>query len=409
MDIFLVGGAVRDRLLGLPVRERDWVVVGATPDELTRQGFKPVGKDFPVFLHPDTGEEYALARQERKTGHGYGGFEFTTSSDISLEDDLLRRDLTVNAIAEDGEGNIIDPFNGQQDLQERILRHVSPAFREDPLRVLRVARFAARFHSLGFAIHPQTMDLMKEIVRDGEINHLVAERVWQEVYKALKGPDPAVFLEVLRSCGALEILLPEVDKLFGVPQRKDYHPEVDTGVHTLMALEQACKLSPDPLLRFCVLVHDLGKGETPEDILPRHIGHEQRSLPLIHRLCERMGVPNDFRKHALVLAEHHTLCHKVKDLRAKTLYKVLKACNAFHHPDALEIFLLGCEADARGRTGMENDPYPQTETFRKALQAAQTISASEIMEQENLGGEKLGNALKQRQIQAIAEHLGIKP
>ncbi len=400
MQIYLVGGAVRDALLKLPVHERDWLVVGATPDDMLAKQFTPVGKDFPVFLHPETKEEYALARTERKSGHGYKGFVFYASPDVTIEEDLKRRDLTINAIAQSISGEIIDPFNGRRDLENKVLRHVSDAFSEDPLRLLRVARFAARFHHLGFTVAHETLLLMQNIVKAGEAEHLVAERVWQEIRKALNEKNPEVFFEVLRACGALAIIIPELDKLFGVPQRKDYHPEVDTGIHALMSLQQAALLSTDDRIRFAALVHDLGKALTPSNVLPQHIGHEKRSLPIIKQLCKRLTVPNDYRDLSLIAAEFHTHCHKSAELNASTIHKVLKACGAFHDPKKLEQFLLVCEADARGRTGLEKRAYPQTERFRKALQACNTIKAS-TLQAEGFEGSSLGEELNKRQIAAI--------
>jgi tRNA nucleotidyltransferase (CCA-adding enzyme) len=400
MQIYLVGGAVRDTLLKLPVHERDWLVTGATPEEMLAKGFSAVGKDFPVFLHPDTHEEYALARTERKSGHGYRGFTFHTSPDIPVTEDLQRRDLTINAMAEDEHGNLIDPFNGRGDLEKKILRHVSATFAEDPLRVLRVARFAARFHHLGFRVAQETLTLMKQLVTNGEVAHLVPERVWQEIRKSLGEKNPQVFIEVLRECGALAVLLPEIEHLFGVPQRKDYHPEVDTGLHTLLSLQQAARLTSDERVRFATLVHDLGKAETPTEILPHHIGHEKRSLPLIRQLCQRLNVPNDYRDLALLAAEFHTHCHKSGELNAGTVHKVLKACRAFQDSHRLEQFLLVCEADARGRTGWEDKPYPQTGRFRQALQACQGVSA-EALQAAGFEGQGLGRELEARQIAAI--------
>lgn len=402
MQIYLVGGAVRDGLLGLAIHERDWLVVGATPEEMTAQGFVAVGKDFPVFLHPETKEEYALARTERKSGHGYKGFTFHTSPDITIEDDLRRRDLTINAMARDKNGELIDPFNGQRDLREKKLRHVSDAFGEDPLRILRVARFAARFHQLGFHIAEETMALMRAMVENGEADFLVAERVWQEFQRALEENHPEIFIDVLRQCGALAVIMPEIDELFGIPQRKDYHPEVDTGIHALLSLQQAALLSTDARVRFAALVHDLGKAKTPADILPRHIGHEVRSLPLIRQLCKRLSIPNEYRDLALIAAEYHTHCHKSGELNASTVFKVLKACGAFQDAQRLERFLLVCEADARGRTGLETNPYPQTERFRSGLRAAQTIKAS-ALQAEGFEGATLGAELEKRQIAAIEQ------
>lgn len=402
MQTYLVGGAVRDGLLGLAIHERDWLVVGATPEEMTTQGFVPVGKDFPVFLHPETKEEYALARTERKSGHGYKGFTFHTSPGITIEDDLRRRDITINAMARDEQGELIDPFNGQRDLREKRLRHVSDAFGEDPLRILRVARFAARFHHLGFNIAEETMALMRSMVDNEEANFLVAERVWQEFHRALEEKNPEIFIDVLRQCGALAVIMPEIDQLFGIPQRKDYHPEVDTGIHALLSLQQAALLSPDTRVRFAALVHDLGKAKTPVDILPRHIGHEARSLPLIKQFCKRLSIPNEYRDLALIAAEYHTHCHKSGELNANTVFKVLKACGAFQDAQRLERFLLVCEADARGRTGLEANPYPQTERFRMALRTAQNIKAS-ALQAEGFEGAALGAELEKRQIAAIEQ------
>lgn len=400
MQVFLVGGAVRDALLGLPARERDWLVVGATPEQMLARGYTPVGKDFPVFLHPQTREEYALARTERKSGRGYGGFQFDTSPDISVEQDLYRRDLTINAMAQDATGQVIDPYGGQRDLQQKILRHVSPAFIEDPLRVLRVARFAARYHPLGFRVAEETLALMRHIHEAGELQFLVAERVWQEIEKAILENCPAVFIETLRSCGALVTLLPEVDRLFGVPQRAEYHPEVDSGIHALLSLQQAAHLSNEGAVRFAALVHDVGKGSTPPAEWPAHIAHEKRSLLLIRQLCQRLPVPHPWRDLALLAAEFHTHCHRAAELRAETLHKVIKACRALHHPERLEQFLLVCEADARGRTGLEQRDYPQPQRFRAALAACRSVSATALAA-EGYEGARLGKELEQRQIEAI--------
>jgi len=406
MEIYRVGGYVRDKLLHYPCDETDWVVVGAHPQQLLDQGFKQVGKDFPVFLHPQSGEEYALARTERKTAPGYKGFDFNATPDVTLEDDLFRRDLTINAMAEDQEGKIIDPYGGQKDLENKILRHVSSAFTEDPVRILRLARFAARYHHLGFSVANETIEMMQSMVANGEVDHLVAERVWQELKKALNEKNPHVFFQVLRDCTALERIMPEINNLFGVPQRKDYHPEVDTGVHTLMALQQASILSTDDKVRFATLVHDLGKAETPEDILPRHIGHEKRSLPLVKHFCQRLSVPNEYRDLALIVAEFHTHCHRSKELKPETVHRVLKKTGALKHKgkqvNPLEQFLLCCEADARGRTGLEEKPYPQTQRFRRALKACQTIKNQEIID-EGFEGPALGEEIARRQIEAIRQ------
>lgn len=399
MKIYLVGGAVRDQLLGYPSTENDWVVVGTSPHELETLGYTPVGKDFPVFLHPHTREEYALARTERKNGHGYGGFTFYCGTEVTLEDDLRRRDLTINAMAEDEAGNIIDPYGGQRDLHARLLRHVAPAFSEDPLRILRVARFAARYQHLGFTVADETLALMRDIVVAGEIEHLVRERIWKETERALGERSPEIFIQVLRDCGALARLMPEVDALFGVPQTALHHPEIDTGIHTLMSLQQACKLSAVTAVRFATLVHDLGKGQTPPQEWPRHIAHESRSLPLVKKLCERIAAPREYRELALLVAELHTHSHRALELKPTTLLKLLKQVDAFRRPERWEHFLLCCEADARGRTGFEEREYPQADYLREALAACQAIDVSAIAAQ-GFTGQNFGNELdRQRLIQ----------
>jgi tRNA nucleotidyltransferase (CCA-adding enzyme) len=401
MKVYEVGGAVRDALLGLPVKERDWVVVGASPEELAAQGYRRVGKDFPVFLHPKTGEEYALARTERKTGPGYTGFAFDTASSVTLEEDLKRRDLTINAIARRADGEIVDPWSGRADLAARVLRHVSPSFREDPLRVLRVARFAARFAPLGFNVAPETLALMKEIVASGEMEALRAERVWQETVKALGTERPDVYFSTLRDCGALRRVFPEVDALFGVPQPERWHPEIDTGVHTLMALRMAATLSPSETVRFAVLTHDLGKGTTPSEMLPRHVGHEQRSEDLLLALCSRLPVPNRFRDLALLVARHHGVVHKATELKAQTVLKIIMAADGIRQPARFEEFLLACEADARGRKGLEERAYPQAEQWRIALRAARGVDASKVRAERHVDGEALGKALHDERLAAI--------
>lgn len=402
MKTYLVGGAVRDRLLGLAVEERDWVVVGSSPKEMQDAGYRAVGNDFPVFIHPRSGEEYALARTERKTGRGHGDFQFHTSVEVTLEEDLLRRDLTINAIAEDDRGNLIDPYHGQQDIADRVLRHVSAAFVEDPLRVLRVARFAARFRHLGFSIADETLQLMRQIVTTGGLDHLSAERVWQETLKGLSEGSPRTYIEVLRSCGALVVLLPEVEKLFGVPQRADYHPEVDTGIHTLMALDKAVELSAAPEVRYAVLVHDLGKGITPDHILPRHIGHEEGGVPLVKAVSKRLRVPNRFIKLAVVVTRYHLLCHKVATLRPTTVLKILKGLDVFRNPDVLEPFLLACEADARGRTNFEQAPYPAAQWLRTLVNELAAVSVQQFID-EGFTGAALGAAIDQRRTDMIAD------
>jgi tRNA nucleotidyltransferase (CCA-adding enzyme) len=402
MQIYRVGGAVRDRLLNYPSSENDWVVVGASPQALIDRGYRPVGRDFPVFIHPQSGEEYALARTERKSGHGYGGFTFYTASNVTLTEDLQRRDLTINAIAEDSEGRLIDPYNGQRDLDDKILRHVSDAFLEDPLRVLRTARFAARYHHLGFSIASETMDAMRVLVDSGEMEHLVAERVWRETQRALGEQTPQVYFQTLRDCGALACILPEVDRLFGVAQRPDFHPEIDTGVHTMMALEQAAKLSDDCSVRFAVLVHDVGKGMTPADVLPRHTGHEARGLPLVKTLCERLKVPNEYRKLALVVTEYHLQCHRAADLKVETLLNLLRGAGALKSSAKLEPFLLSCEADARGRLGLENRHYSSPNYLRRAQSALATVSIADLVS-SGAAGDEIGRQLHDRQIARLTE------
>jgi tRNA nucleotidyltransferase (CCA-adding enzyme) len=401
MQIYLVGGAVRDRLLNLPVKERDWVVVGATPDELRAQGYRQVGKDFPVFIHPDSGEEYALARTERKSGRGYYGFEVHAAPDVTLEDDLRRRDLTINAIAETVDGETVDPYGGRRDMEARVLRHVSPAFEEDPLRVLRVARFAARFAVLGFRIAPETLALMRRMAATGELDTLVSERVWQETRRALETVSPAVYFEVLRECGALKIVFPEIDALFGVPQPPKYHPEIDCGVHTLMVVEQAAQLSDDLAVRFGALVHDLGKADTPPEILPSHHGHEERGVERVRSLCARLRIPVELRELGELVARYHLHCHRADQLRPETLLKLLEGADAFRRPERFEQFLLVCEADARGRKGFEDRPYPQPNYLRGALRAAQAIQGRELAAQ-GLSGAALGEMLHQARQQVLA-------
>ncbi|MEM1113709.1 MAG: multifunctional CCA addition/repair protein [Pseudomonadota bacterium] len=400
LECYLVGGAVRDQLLNLPIGERDWVVVGATPDDLLKRGFRQVGRDFPVFLHPATGEEYALARTERKHGHGHTGFDVYCDPGVTLQEDLLRRDLTVNAMAKSATGDLIDPYGGRSDLSARRLRHVSAAFIEDPLRVLRVARFAARFSALGFEVADETLALMGEISRQGELNYLSPERVWVELEKALATQAPGAFLETLRHCGALAALMPELDALWGVPQSARYHPEIDTGVHTLMTLEQAVHLSNSTAVRFAVLVHDLGKAATPADELPRHIGHEQRGLPLVRALCERLRVPNYPRDLALVVCEQHLNCHRATELRGTTVLKLLRKTGALRQPERFDDFLLACEADARGRLGSESEDYPQADYLRGALALVQGISAADF-DGQGVSGKALGDAIAAEQVRQL--------
>jgi len=401
METYLVGGAVRDQLLGKNVQDRDWLVIGSTPEEMISLGYVRVGKDFPVFLHPETKEEYALARTERKSGKGYTGFEVDAGPEVTIEEDLARRDLTVNAIAMNNNGEIIDPYHGVQDLTQRVLRHVTDAFSEDPLRVLRVARFKARFHSLGFRIAPDTLKLMSEIANSGELTELADERVWVEIKKSLMEEAPAEFFVVLKECGALKILLPEVDNLFGVEQREEYHPEIDTGVHTMMVLEQAAKMKADAEVRFSALVHDLGKADTPPEILPRHIGHEHKSVKRVNQVCRRLKVPKNYQDLAVLVAKYHTQCHQAFSLKASTVLKLLESVDAFRRPERLVQFLQACKADALGRKGFENNEYPQSEYLLKAFNVSNAISAKPIIESGTTGPE-VGIALKRKRTQAIA-------
>ena len=402
MQIYLVGGAVRDEQLGVPYSERDWCVVGATPEAMLALGYRQVGKDFPVFLHPDTKEEYALARKERKTAAGYHGFAFDFSPDVSLEEDLLRRDLTINAIAQDADGKLIDPSGGLDDIRNRQLRHVSDAFAEDPVRILRVAKFAARYHQLDFRIAPETLRLMRNMVDNGEVDALVPDRVWKETEEALRGRDMRTYFEVLRECGALAVLFPEVETLFGVPQPEQWHPEIDTGIHVMMVLDQAEAISADLEVRFAALTHDLGKGTTPRHQLPGHAGHETRGLALIRQLAERLRVPRACRDLALLVAEFHTHCHRALQLRAKTLLKVLERSDAFRRPDRFEQFLLACEADARGRKGLEQRPYPQADYLRGAFSAAAAVDAGAIA--KNHANDKIQKAIRRARLAALRDY-----
>ena len=408
MKVYLVGGAVRDKLLGLPVQDRDWVVVGATPEDMLRLGYAPVGKDFPVFLHPQSKEEYALARTERKTAPGYKGFAVHAAPDVTLEDDLRRRDLTINAMAESTEGELIDPFGGQGDLRHGLLRHVSPAFIEDPVRILRAARFAARFAPRGFRVADETRELMCSMVERGEIDALVPERVWQELERALGEDAPQVFFEELRACGALTRLFPEIDRLWGVPQPEKHHPEVDTGVHVMLVLQESARLSRDKRVRFAALMHDLGKGTTPQEQWPQHIGHEERGVALIEILCRRFAVPNEYRDLAVLVSRYHTHFHRAAELRASTLLKTLEALDAFRRPERLEQFLLACEADSRGRPGYEFREVPQSEIIRAGLRAASAITAQPFVER-GLSGKAVGEAVQRERIAAIAHARGVTP
>jgi len=400
MKIYRVGGAVRDALLGLPVQDTDWVVVGGTPEEMAARGFRPVGKDFPVFLHPDTHEEYALARTERKTARGYKGFSVYAAPDVTLEQDLLRRDFTVNAMAQDDAGKLIDPYGGMDDLKAGILRHVSEAFAEDPVRILRAARFVARF---GFTIAPETLALMHAMVDNGEVDALVPERVWQELARGMMEDKPSLFFTTLRACGALHKILPEVDALFGVPQPAQYHPEIDCGLHTMLVLDAAADAGATLEVRFAALTHDLGKGTTPPDILPRHIGHEARSVDLLKGVCQRLRVPGECRDLGLLVARYHGNVHRAKQLRADTIVRLLHDCDAWRRPQRFEQLLQACAADARGRTGHEHDAYPQADYLLQALRAAQAVNAGEIAQQA-IDGVTIAERVRHARVAAV-EHV----
>lgn len=399
MKTYLVGGAVRDQLLGISPGERDWVVVGATPEQMLAENFQPVGKDFPVFLHPQTHEEYALARTERKTAPGYHGFQFHAAADVTLEQDLLRRDLTVNAMAMDERGELIDPYGGQQDLQDRLFRHVSPAFSEDPVRILRVARLAARFQAYDFSIAAETRQLMQEMVTAGEVDALVPERVWAETHKALSEDRPSVYFEVLRSCGALNRLFPELDRLWGVPQPQRWHPEIDTGVHTMMVLDQAARLTPDTQVRYAALVHDLGKGTTPEDAWPSHKGHEQRSVTLVRELSERYRAPSQYRDLAMVVAEYHGDYHRIAEMSPQAVLDLLYGVDAFRRPKRFGQFVLACEADSRGRTGYEDSEPEQTARLRAYFEAGNSVDTRTVV--SGLKGQAARAAIDQARLEAI--------
>ncbi len=413
MGVFVVGGAVRDALMGRSVNDRDWVVVGSTPEAMTAQGFVPVGKDFPVFLHPQTREEYALARTERKTARGYKGFAVQAAPDVTLEEDLARRDLTVNAMAvpealahqapTTWTGQIVDPYGGQRDLQSKVLRHVTEAFAEDPVRILRLARFAARFAD--FSVANETMALMRQMVEDGEVDHLVPERVWQELAKGLMAPKPSRMFEVLRECGALKVLLPELDRLWGVPQRPEYHPEIDTGVHMMLVMDMAARLNTPLSVRVACLMHDLGKGTTPADVLPRHIGHEGRSVKLLQKVCERLRVPTDCKELAEVVAREHGNIHRSAELGPEALMRLLERCDAIRQPERFARVLQACECDARGRLGFDDAAYPQADRLLKAQQAALSVETAPIAQAaaaQGLKGPQIGTQITQARIQAIA-------
>jgi len=401
MKVYLVGGAVRDKLLGKSVKDRDWVVVGSTVEAMLNDGYRQVGKDFPVFLHPHTKEEYALARTERKAGHGYTGFTVHAAPEVTIEEDLSRRDLTINAIAMDESGEYIDPFCGIEDIKNKILRHVTDAFEEDPLRVLRVARFKARFHHLGFSIADETMTLMSKITDSAEILTLTPERVWTEVHRAIMEASPSEFFNTLRQCGALEKLFPEIDRLFGVPQRKEFHPEIDTGLHTMMVIDQAAKMRADAEVRFAALVHDLGKADTPEEILPRHIGHEARSEKRINQLSARLKIPTRFQQLARLVAKYHTYCHQAFTLKASTIIKLFESLDAFRRPERFEKFLLACKADALGRKGFEDSDYPQAEYFSELYDGCAKVDAKQFVDQ-GITGPDISLAIRRKRTQIIA-------
>jgi tRNA nucleotidyltransferase (CCA-adding enzyme) len=406
MKTYMVGGAVRDALLGLPVNDHDWVAVGATPEEMVAAGYTPVGRDFPVFLHPQTKEEVALARTERKSAPGYRGFTIHADPGVTLEEDLMRRDLTINAMARDADGTLIDPYHGQRDLQAKVLRHVSPAFAEDPVRILRLARFAARFSD--FTVADETLVLMREMVAAGEVDALVPERVWQELSRGLMEPKPSRMFEVLRACGALARLLPEVDRLWGVPQPEAHHPEVDTGVHLMLVLDMAAQMRAPLTVRFACLGHDLGKGTTPAEMLPRHLAHEARSVKLVEALCERLRVPTDCRELAVVVAREHGNVHRSGELNAAAVMRLLERCDAWRRPQRFAELLFACECDARGRTGLEDRPYPQRARLQGALDAALAVKTAEVSAEalaRGWQGHAIGDAIRHARLAAVAASL----
>jgi tRNA nucleotidyltransferase (CCA-adding enzyme) len=402
MEVYLVGGAVRDRLLGLPIRERDWVVVGARPEDLEQNGYTPVGKEFPVFLHPVTREEHALARLERKVAPGYRGFTTLFSPEVTLEEDLKRRDLTINAIAQSASGQLIDPYGGQLDLEARILRHVSDAFVEDPVRILRLARFAARFADLGFTVAPETQALMSHMVSSGEAGALVPERVWQETERALAETRPDVFFETLRGCGALSVIFPELAALYGVPQPPRWHPEIDTGIHVMLAVRYSAKIGAPTSVRFAVLTHDLGKARTAPESWPSHHGHEEAGVPLVEALAQRLKVPNGYRELAVLGSRHHALIHRAFELRADTMLKLFESTDAFRRPERFAELLLVCECDARGRAGLEDNPYPQAQYLQRARDAAAAITLSED-ERRGLQGPAIGEKIRAQRLAAVTK------
>ncbi len=400
-NFYLVGGALRDEILAQPVADRDWVVVGATPKDMQEMGYRQVGKDFPVYLHPETHEEYALARTERKVASGHQGFEFDTSQSVTLEEDLLRRDLTINAIAKDSDGNLIDPYGGISDIELRVLRHVSPAFAEDPLRVLRVARFCARLKPLGFSIAEETVSLMTEITASGELETLSVERVWSEFQRTLTYPDPQPFIDTLRNCGALQVLLPEINDLYGVPQNAEHHPEIDCGIHNEMVLQQICTISNEPAARFAALCHDLGKATTPTEILPAHHGHEERGAKITETLAKRLHLPKDYGQLAMLVARYHTHCHRALELKATSILKLLSNLDAFRRPERFELYLQVCEADARGRKGFEKRNYPQPDYLRAALSAAESIDTAAIAAKAKEEKQEIAAAIRSSRVAAL--------
>lgn len=400
MQVYRVGGSVRDRLLDLPVKDVDWVVTGSSPEQMAELGYKPVGREFPVFLHPETHEEYALARTEKKVSRGYAGFSFNTDPSITIEQDLERRDLTINAIAESDNGDLIDPFNGQQDIKQRVLRHVSDAFVEDPVRVLRIARFAARFAHLGFQIADETLTLIEQIGASGELDSLVAERVWDEMQRALGEDDPQVFFTSLRQANVLHTLFPEIDNLFGVPQTAQYHPEVDTGIHLMLALKKSAELKLDTDVRFAVLMHDLGKATTPADILPGHRGHEQRGVELVRRFCKQWKVPKAYRELALITCEFHTHIHRMYEMKASTILRLFQNTDAFRRPDRFRKMTQACVADVRGRKGFENEPYPQAEYANQLLQQLNQLDLAPIIDQ-GIPGPQLKESINDFRLKAL--------
>ncbi|MCG8464083.1 MAG: multifunctional CCA addition/repair protein [Xanthomonadales bacterium] len=399
---YLVGGAVRDELLNRPIKDRDWVVVGATPEQLLAQGFRAVGRDFPVFLHPQSHEEYALARTERKQGHGYHGFDVQFHPQVSLEEDLLRRDLTINAMAKDSSGKIIDPYGGLNDLKQRYLRHVSPAFAEDPLRVLRVARFAARYHHLGFRIAPETLELMKSISDSGELLHLAMERVWQETHKALCESHPSVFFTSLKDCHALAVLFPELDALAGVPQVAEHHPEIDTWLHTLLVLDYSATEKAEAIVRFACLVHDLGKALTPEDEWPRHIAHEERGVEPVEQLCQRLKCPGDYRDIARLVCRYHLRIHRALELRPGSLLKIFEQCDALRKPQRFIQILQACRCDARGRKGRHDAAYPQYEYLSQALKQLEQVDIKTVLLSGKKGAE-IGQAIRHQRLSLLTQ------